>query len=67
MVRLGADAAAWQAFLDWSATGGHFDYYPDASQGAYTTCHRVSKGNKIAYHAPGLYEISGLRFRQVIA
>jgi len=32
-----ADMPAWSAFMAYAVTGGPFDYYPDASQGAFTT------------------------------
>ena len=61
-VQAGSDATAWQAFLDWSAGGGHFDFYPDGTAITYTTYHRTSKGNKLTWKSVGMYQLTGLRF-----
>jgi hypothetical protein len=66
-IKSGTDTTAWQSFLDWAAQGGYFDYYPDASQGTYTTYHLVSTDAKIAYHAAGINELRGLQFRAEIS
>ena len=60
------DAVAWALFLDYAATGGSFDYYPDSSGTLFTTYHIIDMEMKMEYNAPGLYSIKGLRFRQVV-
>jgi hypothetical protein len=60
------DAATWSTFLDYAATGGAFDYYPDSSITTWTVYHIDGTEVKMEYNAPGIYSIRGLRFRQVI-
>jgi hypothetical protein len=67
-IALGADTENWKAFLDWAAGGGHFDYYSDQASASFTTCHLVSKGNRVAYKYPGMNKLNqAVRFRQVIS
>jgi hypothetical protein len=67
-IALGSDLTAWQAFLDWAALGGDFDYYPDASQSAYTTFHwpRPLQEIRKKQGMVGLFELMGIAWRQSI-
>jgi hypothetical protein len=68
LITLGADTANWEAFLEYAATGGHFDYYPDLASSSYTTCHLMSKGNRVAHKYPGMNKLNQtIRFRKVIS
>src|SRR5690242_2483857 len=61
-----ADAAAWQAFLNWANQGNVFDYYPDASLGTFTTYTIENKNLKLAWRSPGIWQLPGLKFRTVV-
>jgi hypothetical protein len=67
LINDGTDAANWRAFLDWAAEGANFDYYPDYTSGTYTTYHALGGRKKLEPKAPGLWKLTGLEFRQVIA
>jgi hypothetical protein len=67
LIVAGTDLTNWTAFLDWAGLGGNFDFYPNSTGSGYTTCHLVSKGNKITYKSPGYYKLGTLRLREVIS
>lgn len=64
-VLLGSDVTAWNAFMQYTLTGGQFSYYPDSSQSAFTNYWLEGTTWNAAYKAPGLYSFK-LKFRQVV-
>jgi hypothetical protein len=64
-IAAGADAAAWEAFLASALQGIPFDYYPDAAAANYTTYAATNTDAKLAYKAPGRYEVD-LEFRREV-
>jgi hypothetical protein len=64
-IAIGADAAAWQAFLLSALQGIPFDYYPDAALANYTTYAVTNADAKLTYKAPGRYELD-LEFRREV-
>lgn len=65
-IAAGADAAAWQAFLDWAAAGAAFDFYPDHTSGSYTTYWQQPGRRTLAYRSPGMYKLDGYEAVQQI-
>jgi hypothetical protein len=61
-----ADMAAWSSFMDYALAGKSFDYYPDASQSAFTTYTLESTTFTAAYRAAGAVHFS-LEFRKVVS
>ena len=66
-IAAGSDLLAWQCFLAYAASGGHFDYYPDGSQPYFFICHEIENKVKIEYESPGIYSYRPVRWRQVIS
>lgn len=64
-VALGADVAAWAAFMAYALRGGPFSYYPDSSQPAFTNCWLEDSNWRADYKSAGQYSFS-LKFRQVV-
>jgi hypothetical protein len=62
----GADAAAWDAFLETALAGYAFDYYPDATVANYTTYALIDTERDIDYHAPSWWKVATLTFREEI-
>jgi hypothetical protein len=65
-VAIGADVAAWNAFMSYALQGGQFQYYPDATQPGYTNYWLEDTNWKAGYKAPGQYTFR-LKFRQVVS
>ncbi len=61
-----ADAAAWNAFLDWADQGNQFDYYPDAAVASFTAYTLENNDLKLKYRSPGTWSLPGIIFRKVV-
>ena len=64
-IKSGSDLANWQAFLDHALTGAAFEYYPDASLGAFTNYQLEDTELVAARQAPGAYSLT-LRMRKQV-
>jgi len=64
-VAIGADVAAWSAFMLYALAGGAFQYYPDSSQSAYTNYWLEDTNWRAAWKAAGQYAFK-MKFRQVV-
>jgi hypothetical protein len=64
-VAIAADVAAWAAFMLFALAGGQFQFFPDASQAAYTNYWLEDTNWRAAYRSPGYYSFKVL-FRQVV-
>lgn len=62
----GADAGAWEAFLDHALAGGEFDYYPDADLPALTRYTLENMDARLTRKTPGEWAVTGLRFRKAV-
>ncbi len=65
-VKIGADMAAWDAFFVNALAGNAFDYYPDSTQGAFTTYLLEDTNWTAAYKQLGMYTFK-VRFRKRVA
>jgi hypothetical protein len=65
-VGIGADVNAWNSFMVYALQGGQFQYFPDASQSAYTNYWLEDTNWTAAYKCPGQYTFK-MKFRQVVA
>lgn len=62
----GSDVQNWNEFMQYALAGGQFNYYPDASQGSFTSYWLEGTTWKAAYASPGIYSFK-LKFRQVVS
>jgi hypothetical protein len=62
----GADLSNWLAFHLWAMQGNPFDYYPELSQGYFTTYTLEDKTVRPEWRSPGLYKFSQ-KWRQYVA
>jgi hypothetical protein len=64
-VAIGSDVNAWDTFMQNAVQGVQFNYFPDATQAAYTTYTLEDTNWKAEYKQLGQYTFK-LLFRQVI-
>jgi hypothetical protein len=64
-VSIGADEAAWQAFMRYALEGGSFDYYPDKDLASFTAYTLEDSNYNSAYKVPGEYSFH-TKFRKEV-
>jgi hypothetical protein len=64
-VGIGADEAAWRAFMDFALQGGEFDYYPDADLGSSAAYTLEDHAYNSAWKTPGQYTFK-TKFRKKV-
>jgi hypothetical protein len=62
---IGADVAAWRAFMDFALAGGEFDYYPDSDLADHSAYTLEDTNYKSAYKVPAQYSFSA-KFRKKV-
>ena len=65
-VKLGADAAAWDAFMNSALQGNAFDYYPDASLPDFSTWTLEDTDYERAYRSAGEFTFA-VNFRKFVS
>ena len=64
-VKIGGDVGNWDGFMQSALQGNNFDYYPDATQGAFTTYVLENTDWNAAFKQLGMYTFK-LKFRQYV-